>query len=267
MKHFLILLASLTLFLAACSGAPTPDIEATVQAAIMATQAAQPTETPVPPTHTPTSSPEPTGTSAPTETPIPAPTRTLTPTHTPVPTATPAPTDTPVPPTATPIPPTPASVSVPPTATATPGSPYADVVVTSQQGPNAFGDNWADPAAVLGAPNGVLDPCCSGLYSLGAGGFVVVEFSDNTVVNGPGPDLYVIGDPNNDEHLVVEVSVDGADWKSFGIVPEMATFDLQAVGLEFAKYVKVADDAVPEASGNNSAELDAVEALHSGPAQ
>jgi hypothetical protein len=268
MKQFLILLPLMSLFLTACSGTPTPDVEATVQTAIMATQAAQPTETPIPkPTDTPTSPPEPTDTPMPTKTPIPAPTDTLTPINTPIPTATLVPTDTPVPPTVTPIPPTPTSVSVQPTATSVPGSPYADVLVTFQQGPNAFGDNWGDPIAVLGTPNGVIDPCCTGLFSLGTGGFVTVEFSDNSVINGPGPDLYVIGDPANDEHLLVEVSANGTDWKSFGIVQEIAMLDLQVVGLEFVKYVRVADDAIPEANGNNSAELDAVEALHSGPAQ
>jgi hypothetical protein len=44
MKHLFILLTLASLFLAACGGTPTPDIEATVQAAIAATQAAQPTE-------------------------------------------------------------------------------------------------------------------------------------------------------------------------------------------------------------------------------
>jgi len=48
MKHTLILLTLTSLLLAACGGTPTPDIEATVQAAVAATQAAQPTETAAP---------------------------------------------------------------------------------------------------------------------------------------------------------------------------------------------------------------------------
>ncbi|TEU19215.1 MAG: DUF4091 domain-containing protein [Anaerolineales bacterium] len=47
MKQLFILLMLTSLLLAACGG-PTPDIEATVQAAVAATQAAQPTDTPVP---------------------------------------------------------------------------------------------------------------------------------------------------------------------------------------------------------------------------
>jgi hypothetical protein len=108
MKRVLSLLAALSwLVLAACSASPTPDLAATVQAAVAATQASQPgttvtpnivntskpeqtdapmptytsnpTQTPVPSTDTPTPLP-------PTETPIPAP-----PTETPEPTATPQP--------------------------------------------------------------------------------------------------------------------------------------------------------------------------------
>lgn len=120
MKQLQTLLVLISLLLAACGGTtatPTPDLEATVQAAIAATQAAQPTDTPVPePTATPqpTDTPMPTDTPAPTDTPVPTDTPTLKPTDTPgptpTPTETPLPTDTPTPEptdTATPIPPTP----------------------------------------------------------------------------------------------------------------------------------------------------------------
>jgi tetratricopeptide (TPR) repeat protein len=85
----------LGLALAACGG-PTPDLAATQQAVLLATQAAQPTSTPLPPTNTP----------LPTPTPLP-------------PTATPAPTNTPLPPTATPAP-TKAPTPAPPTPTPAP---------------------------------------------------------------------------------------------------------------------------------------------------
>jgi len=63
----------ITFFLAACSSTPTPNLEATVQAAIAATEAARPTETPTPrPPDTPT--PRPTNTSTVISTPIPDPT-------------------------------------------------------------------------------------------------------------------------------------------------------------------------------------------------
>jgi hypothetical protein len=97
MKHTLLIpLLLLTLVVSGCFNQPTPDVEATVAAALAATQTAQPTDTPTPyPTDTPT--PEPTST--PTDTPTPYPTHT----PTPEPTSTPTPTATPTPkPTATP---------------------------------------------------------------------------------------------------------------------------------------------------------------------
>jgi len=66
----LLLLVGTSLALAACSGAPTPDVEETVQAGVIAALAAQPTETPTP-TATATIPPTPTATAtqAPTATP------------------------------------------------------------------------------------------------------------------------------------------------------------------------------------------------------
>jgi hypothetical protein len=48
MKRVLIPLTLTSLLIGACAGTPTPDLEATVQAAVAATQAAQPTEMPLP---------------------------------------------------------------------------------------------------------------------------------------------------------------------------------------------------------------------------
>ncbi len=110
-SNILIILLLGALLLAACAeSTPTPDVEATAQAALEATQAAQPTDTPTP---------APTKTSTPTNTPIP-PTNTPTSTNTPVPpTNTPAPTKTPTL-TPTPAPPTATSTPAPPPPTPTP---------------------------------------------------------------------------------------------------------------------------------------------------
>jgi hypothetical protein len=76
-----LLIVFIGLFLAACSSEPEVDVEATVAAALSATQTAVPTATAVPPTDTP----------IPTDTPTPMPTETAVPTDTPEPTATTAP--------------------------------------------------------------------------------------------------------------------------------------------------------------------------------
>jgi hypothetical protein len=88
MKHLFILLTLTSLLLTACGGTPTPDIEATVQAAIAATQAAPDLEATVQAAvaatqtaqSTEMAAPEPTNTPVPpADTPMPEP-----PTHTPV---------------------------------------------------------------------------------------------------------------------------------------------------------------------------------------
>ena len=115
-----ILLTLIVMMVSACAGTPTPDVEATAQAALAATEAAQPTATLVPPTATPTPIP-PTDTPEPptaTPTPVPPPDTPEPPTDTPVPTDTP-----PEPATDTPTPtPTPEQ----PTSTPTPTGPTAE---------------------------------------------------------------------------------------------------------------------------------------------
>ena len=104
---------------------PTSDLEATVSARVRATIEALPTSTPTPtatlvptatPTPTPVPAPTPTLAPTPTPTPTPTPVPTATPTPTPVPTATLTPTPSPTPtPTATPVPtPTPIPTPTPP---------------------------------------------------------------------------------------------------------------------------------------------------------
>jgi hypothetical protein len=100
MKELTVLVVLSSLLLTACGGTPTPNLEATVQAAVIATHAAQPTATPAPrPTETPapTDTPKPTATRTPTSTATPTPTATATSTPTSTPTPTPTSTPTPVP--------------------------------------------------------------------------------------------------------------------------------------------------------------------------
>jgi hypothetical protein len=95
----ILLAAGIAALVGGCAEAPTPDVAATVAAAIEATEEARPTKTAteVPPTATPypTHTPYPTATPVPTYTPFP--TATPTPEPSPTPTETPTPTATPTP--------------------------------------------------------------------------------------------------------------------------------------------------------------------------
>lgn len=130
-KLQLSLISLVILILTACaSSTPTPNVEATVQAAVKATETSKPTSTPVPPTATPV---PPTNTPVPTDTPVPP---TATPTATSTPTDTATPTETAVPPTKTPTPtkvPTKTPTPAPPTATPTPAPPTATPTVSADE--------------------------------------------------------------------------------------------------------------------------------------
>lgn len=106
--------------------------------------------------------------------------------------------------------------------------PFADAVVDFAPGLNAgFGQSFL-PGNVLGRPEGgesANSPQFSQdqLVSLGDGGSITLAFLDNAAFDGPGPDLIVFenvllaagtGDPFI-EAAVVEVSIDGADWRRF----------------------------------------------------
>lgn len=92
MKRLLMMALLLpALVLVACANDPEPDLDATVAAALAATQTAAPTNTPLPPTATP----EPTATATPLPTATPTPQPTATPTPLPADTATPEPAEPP----------------------------------------------------------------------------------------------------------------------------------------------------------------------------
>jgi LysM repeat protein len=172
MKSVLVIVMLSGLLLSACGRQATPDLEATVQAAVAAALTAQVTPTPMPTaTLTPTTPPTETATPVPTETPTPVPTDTPAPpptetlaltqasalVDTPLPTDTPAPTDTPVP-TATETPePTPTATPI--IHIVQPGETLRDIARAYGVSPVALADanDMADPN-VLEEGQGLLIP-------------------------------------------------------------------------------------------------------------
>jgi hypothetical protein len=145
--------------------------------------------------------------------------------------------------------------------TPTPGSPFADQVVAYTPG-QSQNQQYADPQAALGAPDLVEQPCCSGMLQLGAGGSVLLAFTDNVLRDGSGPDLRVVGESARDDFILVEVSADGKAWHPYPKTDECPEpFDLADAGLEEVVFVRITDVQPGTVTG---AELDAVEALHSG---
>ncbi|MBN2090102.1 T9SS type A sorting domain-containing protein [candidate division KSB1 bacterium] len=186
--------------------------------------------------------------------------------------------------------------------------PYADAVVSFNPGAGAgFGQNYF-PDNVLGAPD--PDPNISEynpsskpqeLLSLGHGGEIVLEFTDNYIKDGEGVDftvfenVFLVFGTNEPfiEAAHVSVSMDGENWVTFpgdtatwegfaGVTPTRDnqnptdpnvsggdSFDLADVGLPYARFVKLTDigDLKQEGDWNDFFDLDAVVAVNSEPGQ
>jgi hypothetical protein len=136
--------------------------------------------------------------------------------------------------------------------------PYADHVAFFSPGGGANQD-CAAPAAALGPPNFDTNQP-STFLCLGLRGAVELEFVDNIVVDGPGADLRVYGDPGMNDTWRILVSVTGNNWIDFGTQPEVVELDLATVGRTWIRFIRF------ESGDTRAPELDAVEALHSEPA-
>jgi len=176
------------------------------------------------------------------------------------------------------------------------GDPWADWSELVEYGDGAgFGQEYY-PGNILGPPDPEATPEVPSsspeeLLTLGEDGWVVLEFTDNVVTDGPGPDLTVfenvmeLGDGDYfRECAFVEVSQDGETWTRFpwdpqtleGLAgvwpttggdptdPEVSggdQFDLADLGLSWITRVRLVDcGALVEDDG--LFDLDAVVAVH-----
>jgi len=161
-------------------------------------------------------------------------------------------------------------------------------------------DHFAD--WVLGGPRGggAGSGATTHIISLGDGGSMVLSFPGQNFKNGPGPDLivfenafYVGGDPETPffELGRVAVSADGEIWHEFpcdpdtfqgcaGVSPVLANvetndvdpldsaqaggdaFDLEDLGLDEARYVRVSDILGDRDAISGVFDLDAVAVLY-----
>jgi hypothetical protein len=179
-------------------------------------------------------------------------------------------------------------------------------VVSFTPGTGASFGHDAMPDVVLGPPQGGGDLRGStDVVSLGAGGEIVLAFDDVAITDGPGADFIVFENPFMvpgatvrywEELGEVSVSADGVRWVTFACArdarphtgcagwnivysspatmfcpsdPELAGgdgFDLSAVGLREARYVRIRDlrtqGVAPPSTGFD---LDAISVVHGRP--
>jgi hypothetical protein len=175
----------------------------------------------------------------------------------------------------------------------TEGDPYADSLESYGIGTSGGFNLAALPDVVLGPPTGSgLFGGTLGVFSLGLLGEVVVEFTDNVIVDGPGVDftvfenpffgtgLFEIVDVLFSEAGAVSVSQDGIDWFAFPCDMQLAdspyypgcagVYPVLANGETDARHPSVPTEAppitsfigqvkgtipVPEGSGGDSFDL------------
>lgn len=164
-----------------------------------------------------------------------------------------------------------------------PGDPYADeVLFYKPQNLAGLGIPYTDPREALGAPDAVSRPQSfysygKGLVSLGGeGGILDVQFTDNSMIDGPGDDLVVIqaytglGSPSpvegqDEKPYEVFVSFNN-EWHLLGSGFGTTGFDLATLGNSVGQVTTVR--IVDHSKFNRSSLgliIDAVIALNVGP--
>jgi outer membrane protein OmpA-like peptidoglycan-associated protein len=93
---------------------------------------------------------------------------------------------------------------------------FADEVVSFQEGhPAAKNEQFRRAADVLGTPD--VDVVTEEkALSLGCGGIITLKFTNNVLIDVPGPDLYVFEIGTDIEPTSLSISKDGKDWIAVG---------------------------------------------------
>jgi hypothetical protein len=125
--------------------------------------------------------------------------------------------------------------------------------------------------AAIGAPdcqNGQTQDAT--FVALGHGGELTVEFTDNYLRDGKGPDLAIFEVGPQLEYVQVMVSADGESWHELGITKGRTTgLDLSSLNMPHGRfrYVRLIDAKGGKSYRSNwpGADIDAIGAIHSTP--
>lgn len=142
---------------------------------------------------------------------------------------------------------------------------FADEVAQFTPGDPDGGDASARPGAVLGIPDYTNTGDASYL-TLGCTGDLVVALTDNSLIDIPGPDLYVFEIGPDTEATAMAISEDGEDWVRVGrIAGGKAEVDIAPYvdpGSSY-RYVRLVDLKQVCGSRTPGADVDAVGAIGS----
>lgn len=142
---------------------------------------------------------------------------------------------------------------------------FADEIVSFAPG-DPDGDAASDrPEAVLGVPD-YSDADESGFLTLGCTGDLVVAMTDNSLIDIPGPDLYVFEIGPDTEATAMAISEDGEDWIRVGrIAGGKAEIDIAPyvdAGASF-RYIRLVDLKQACNTRTPGADVDAIGAIGS----
>ncbi len=142
---------------------------------------------------------------------------------------------------------------------------FADEVVEFKRGnPHAI-ESACDSTQALGPPD--YKGFASNFVSLGCGGSLTLLFTDNALVNIPGPDLFVFEQGKYIEATKLEISKDGMKWITVGkIAGGTASVDIgdSVKEGEVFHYVRLTDLKSDCKGDWPGADIDAVAAIGSG---
>jgi outer membrane protein OmpA-like peptidoglycan-associated protein len=144
---------------------------------------------------------------------------------------------------------------------------FADAVVSYTAGKPAPVKGASDPKNALGIPD--WDYMDHNFLTLGCGGNVVLRFTDNVIMDLPGPDIFVFELGKYVESTVLEISKDGKDWLKIGAISGGQTsVDLKGKVQPFESfaYIRLTDmkTSCDPTDGWPGADIDAVAAIGAG---
>lgn len=142
---------------------------------------------------------------------------------------------------------------------------FADSVTSFSPGDPMSAQDATQGTLALGLPDYERGEGISTAITLGCGGVLQVQFTDNVLVDRPGPDLHVFEVGPDVEPTYVSVSTDGQTWNEVGqIEGGTASVDIASVANDgdVFRFVQLTDDG-EDCSGNYpGADIDAVGAIH-----
>lgn len=149
---------------------------------------------------------------------------------------------------------------------------FADEAVEYKVGKKKPPHLWESPDAALGIPNfrdheGDRLARKPSFAALGGGGSITLRFTDNSIIDLPGGDIYIFEPLENSSPVKVEVSRDGKYWIDLG--PDLRTaseIDIAGKGGKNAtfNFIRITDlSDIDPADQWPGADIDAVGALNS----